>query len=305
MPAKTRRQDEGGERNVRLTDIGHQLKAFRMESGLKADEIAQRLGISRAALYRYEKGEVIKLDTVQRLAELLKVSPLSLLGIGVEYYQRQAAFFERLRQLEENADTILQVGGAPPFLRTDDDYHRTLVAVLRRTVEQAPDEPALPAIADATIQALEGRRRGFASRQPSMIVLLTVEEVDRLLTTGLGAGIALEGELAERARRVTIREIEAMVGLLKAPPMDFQIGIVRDADVNANFSIMRQRDRSMLAINPFPADGALLRRTGVAVVTGAAEAVTSHQRVAEALWRNAIKGEAAAALLGEVLDRHA
>ena len=97
---------------MRLTDIGHQLKAFRIESGLKADEIAQRLGISRAALYRYEKGEVIKLDTVQRLAELLKVSPLSLLGIGVEYYQRQAAFYERVRQMEENADTILQVGGS-------------------------------------------------------------------------------------------------------------------------------------------------------------------------------------------------
>ncbi len=62
-----------------------------MESGLRAEEIAARLGVSRAALYRYEKGEVIKLDTVKRLAELLKISPLSLLGIGVEYYTRPSA----------------------------------------------------------------------------------------------------------------------------------------------------------------------------------------------------------------------
>ena len=291
---------------MRLTDIGHQLKAFRIESGLKADEIAQRLGISRAALYRYEKGEVIKLDTVQRLAELLKVSPLSLLGIGVEYYQRQAAFYERIRQMEENADTILQVGGAPAYLRTSDAYHATLVALIRRSAAEMADEAAIVA-ADATISALEARRRGFATRQPSMIVLITVAEVERLLATGLGVDLDLSGDtaLAARARQVVVDEIAGMVALLRAPPMDFQIGILRGSAVNGSFSVMRQRDRSMLAINPFPADGALLRRTGVAVVTGAAEAVTSHQRVAEALWRGAMKGEAAADLLQETLDRAA
>ncbi len=291
---------------MRLTDIGHQLKAFRIESGLKADEIAQRLGISRAALYRYEKGEVIKLDTVQRLAELLKVSPLSLLGIGVEYYQRQAAFYERIRQMEENADTILQVGGAPAFLRTSDGYYQTLVALIRRSAAEPGETDAATVAADATIQALDGRRRGFAARQPSMIVLITIEEVERLLRTGLGVDLDLDSDpqLAARAREVVVDEIENMVALLRAPPMDFQIGILRGSAVNGSFSVMRQRDRSMLAINPFAADGALLRRTGVAVVTGAAEAVTSHQRVAEALWRGAMKGEAAAGMLQETLDRH-
>ena len=78
---------------MRFAEIGQQLRAYRLESGLRAEEIAARLGVSRAALYRYEKGEVIKLDTVKRLAELLKVSPLSLLGIGVEYYSRAAGYF--------------------------------------------------------------------------------------------------------------------------------------------------------------------------------------------------------------------
>ena len=85
---------------MRFTEIGQQLRAYRLESGLRAEEIAARLGVSRAALYRYEKGEVIKLDTIQRLAELLKISPLSLLGIGVEYYSRPIGFFERSRQIE-------------------------------------------------------------------------------------------------------------------------------------------------------------------------------------------------------------
>ena len=46
---------------MRFTEIGQQLRAYRLESGLRAEEIAARLGVSRAALYRYEKGEVIKL----------------------------------------------------------------------------------------------------------------------------------------------------------------------------------------------------------------------------------------------------
>jgi transcriptional regulator with XRE-family HTH domain len=106
---------------MRFTEIGQQLRAYRLESGLRAEEIAARLGVSRAALYRYEKGEVIKLDTVNRLAELLKISALSLLGIGVEYYNRPIGFFERLRQVEETADQILQVGLPLTYLTSSDD----------------------------------------------------------------------------------------------------------------------------------------------------------------------------------------
>ena len=93
---------------MRFTEIGQQLRAYRLESGLRAEEIAARLGVSRAALYRYEKGEVIKLDTIKRLAELLKISPLSLLGIGVEYYNRPVGYLERIRQVEVKGLAKLQ-----------------------------------------------------------------------------------------------------------------------------------------------------------------------------------------------------
>src|SRR5579871_2432281 len=115
---------------MRFTEIGQQLRAYRMESGLRAEEIAARLGVSRAALYRYEKGEVIKLDTIKRMAELLQISPLSLLGMGVEYYNRPAGFFERLRQAEEIAEQILQVGGPLCYLTTSEDYDAALAAAL-------------------------------------------------------------------------------------------------------------------------------------------------------------------------------
>src|SRR6266702_3231872 len=47
---------------IRFDDIGNRLKAFRLGSGLSADEIAARLGISRTALYRFEKGELAKIE---------------------------------------------------------------------------------------------------------------------------------------------------------------------------------------------------------------------------------------------------
>ena len=48
----------------RYDEIGDRLKAYRLGSGLSADEIAGRLGISRTALYRFEKGELAKIETI-------------------------------------------------------------------------------------------------------------------------------------------------------------------------------------------------------------------------------------------------
>ena len=134
---------------MRFTEIGQQLRAYRLESGLRAEEIAARLGVSRAALYRYEKGEVIKLDTIKRLAELLKISPLSLLGIGVEYYNRPIGYFERIRQVEETADQILQLFGPICYLTTSDAYDNALAEAFDEAADQAVDR--------ARGDALDGR----------------------------------------------------------------------------------------------------------------------------------------------------
>src|SRR3978361_2426084 len=129
--------------SMRFTEIGQQLRAYRLESGLRAEEIAARLGVSRAALYRYEKGEVIKLDTIKRLAELLKISPLSLLGIGVEYYNRPIGYFERLRQQEEGVDQILQVSWPTCYIPSSDAYDKAILVLHDELVEDSGDARAL------------------------------------------------------------------------------------------------------------------------------------------------------------------
>ena len=275
---------------MRLTDIGHQLKAFRLESGLKADEIAHRLGISRAALYRYEKGEVIKLDTVQRLAELLQVSPLSLLGIGVEYYQRPTAYLERIRQIEESADTILIVGGGASFLASTKAFETLIVARLRQMVPTArPGDGINRAVLEATIESLEARRATFLRRQPTLVALFSTADIARL--------VDLVGPGDDEGRDLLTLEIERLIALMETPPLGFQLGLLRASEgAPASFRLMRQRDRTLLAINPFRATGGPAQ-SGVAIVTGAGEAVAPHQRVAETLWQSALRGSEAAGLI--------
>ena len=80
----------------RYEEIGQRLKAFRMGSGLGADEIARKIGISRTALYRFERGELAKIDTLAKFAELLGVSTATLLGVGIEYIPSAVSYFERI-----------------------------------------------------------------------------------------------------------------------------------------------------------------------------------------------------------------
>src|SRR4051812_32572392 len=176
---------------MRFADIGQQLRAYRLESGLRAEEIAARLGVSRAALYRYEKGEVIKLDTIRRLAELLKISPLSLLGIGVEYFSRPIAFQERLRQVEEQADQILLVGGALCYQVSTDVFEGALAEAWTEAADASADRMPARAMADQALGVLAARKKVHQQRKPNIIGILSEAALRQFLQEGVTAGISL------------------------------------------------------------------------------------------------------------------
>ncbi len=291
---------------MRFTEIGQQLRAYRLESGLRAEEIASRLGVSRAALYRYEKGEVIKLDTINRLAELLKISPLSLLGIGVEYYSRPIGYFERIRQIEEAAEQILQVNDPVSYLTTTSAYDEGLSEAFAAAA-------ALPGIDAATLSrsneqvlgVLGERKRAYQQRKPNIIAMLSVARLRNFLGAGLAGGIAMDPAMRRRARVLAAAELSRVAELMEAEPMGLQFGLLADTEPTGAFKILRTRDRAWLAINPFRPDTPPATATGVAMITGAEEAISAHQRVAEALWRSSLKGAAAAARLRELLAEFA
>jgi transcriptional regulator with XRE-family HTH domain len=288
---------------MRFTEIGQQLRAYRMESGLRAEEIAARLGVSRAALYRYEKGEVIKLDTIQRLAELLKISPLSLLGIGVEYYSRPIGYFERIRQIEETADQILQLHGPLCYLTTSEGFDAVLADAFAEPQEASGlDRAAQRALSDQVLGVLTARKRMYAARRPGIIAMFSMATIQRFLETGIAGAMVLPARLREACRDVAVREIENVAAMMEAEPMGLQFGLLSSAEPNGWFKLLRARDRASLAVNPFRADTHPNVQNGVAMITGADEAISAHQRVAEASWRMAIKGATAAAQVRQLLQ---
>src|ERR1700680_4916752 len=124
---------------IRFDDIGHRLKAFRLGSGLSADEIAGRLGLSRTALHPFEEGELAKIETLEKLAELLGVSVPTLLGVGVEYIASAVAYFERMRQIEESCEHIIVLAGPISYLLASDGFDRALGEILRESIPDAVD----------------------------------------------------------------------------------------------------------------------------------------------------------------------
>lgn len=283
--------------SMRFSEIGQQLRAFRLESGMRAEEIAARLGVSRAALYRYEKGEVIKLDTVKRMAELLNLSPLTLLGVGIEYYSRPIAYFERLRQVEEDADQVLEVLGPLHYLTTSDSYDSALMTAL----DESPKSPEVREQVEQVLATLVARKRMYALRRPNVIAMVPLSSVRRLLRAGVAAGTSLPDSARLRLRQVAQAEVRRMADLMEAEPMGLQFGVLVGAEPSSLFVVMRARDKVSLAINPFQPDVLTNGQTGVAMITTADDAVTAHQRVAEASWRQALKGAIGAAKLRELL----
>ncbi len=291
---------------MRFTEIGQQLRAYRLESGLRAEEIAARLGVSRAALYRYEKGEVIKLDTIKRLAELLKISPLSLLGIGVEYYNRPVGYFERIRQTEETADQILQVFGPVCYLTTSDAFDAVLADAYDEMLSHTSGDRAMLRTMVEQVQGImAARKRMYQMRRPGIIAIISAASIQRLLDIGIAASVPVSESLRRRCRQVAAIEVENIAAMMETEPMGLQFGIMTATEPTGAFKVLRSRDRATLAINPFRADGLPGTQTGVAMITGADEAIATHQRVAETMWRESAKGMSGAGHIRRMLPAKA
>jgi transcriptional regulator with XRE-family HTH domain len=64
------------------TAIGRNIALYRKIRGVKATEVAEKLGLKEAAYTRYERGEAaITINMVQQVAEMLKIDPLNLLTV--------------------------------------------------------------------------------------------------------------------------------------------------------------------------------------------------------------------------------
>ncbi len=289
---------------IRFDDIGNRLKAFRLGSGLSAEEIAQKLGISRTALYRFEKGEVAKIETLEKLAELLAVSVPTLLGVGVEYIASAVSYFERMRQIEETAEHVIVLAGPISYVLASDAFDRSLGEVLRESI---PDGLAGRERAQAQIDELLGvlrqRKELYRARRPAVVNLIAAAEMERFLRNGLVGRHDLSAKLRAERRALARAEAEHFIALMENEPIGVQIGIVQDTLPHTSFQIFRQPDRQILALSPFRLGEEPNIRVGMAMITSAPEALALHEKMARDLWASALKGPAAVAFMRAMMEK--
>ena len=271
---------------------------------MSPEQVAELLEISRAALYNYERGEgPVKLETLERIAELLDTSLPSILGVGTEYFSSAIAYFERLRQIEAASERVLVYYEPVTFLLTSDEYPKLLRDMLMEGLpEQLPNRKKAQAEIESLISILSERRTTIARGGPSFAGIIGATQVRRLLRTGLIGTYDLPKAERERRRLAARREVERIAVIMENEPVGIQIGIVDDTLPNQTFEICRSRNGTVLvAVSPFRLGELPNVRLGVASVTAAQEAVDLYQKLAEQMWNRAAKGAGGAALLRKCL----
>lgn len=281
--------------SVQYEEIGNRLRAFRLGSGLSADEVAKRLGISRTAVYRFEKGEVVKIETLTSLAALLDVSLATLLGAESEYISSAVTYFERVRQLEAEASQIIVLASPISFLLASDDFHHLLETLLRESVPDGTrNQGKVMADIDRIIEILRERKANYRVRRPAVVNLLSAHDVVRLLRSGFVGQPFVPPEDLDARRTRARKEVLHFINQIESEPIGVQIGLVIGTLPHTSFQIFRNGDRKTLSISPFRLGEQPNIRLGVAMVTNTDEAISLHERVVDQMWSEALKGRDAA-----------
>lgn len=65
---------------------GDRLRKLRQDKNLTLEELGEKLGVSHATIYKYEKGEIanMKQSTIKKLAEIFGVSPVYIMGLDID-----------------------------------------------------------------------------------------------------------------------------------------------------------------------------------------------------------------------------
>jgi transcriptional regulator with XRE-family HTH domain len=290
--------------SVQFAEIGKRLKAYRLGKNMTAGEIAKKVGVSRAAVYRLEKGDLVKIETLEKLSELLEVSLPSLLGVGVEYYSNAIAFFERMRQLEEEVVCVLGNFSPISYLLLSDEYHHHLRTMLLEAIpDNHPNRAKLIAYSEKVLDILQERRTTASRRRTPIVSLMSAQDIERFVRTGLVGRFDLRASAVRERRKAARKEVTRLAGLLASQPIGIQVGVVEDMAPSQTFQVFETNDGATVTLSPYRLGDHPNITAGIALVTSAPEAVRLFKSNIIAQWENAHKGESGARILRTILDR--
>jgi transcriptional regulator with XRE-family HTH domain len=279
--------------------IGQRLRAYRIAASLKAEDVADSLKISRAAVYRLEKGEIVKIETLERLASLLCTSFASLLGIDTEYYSSGEGFFERMRQLEEQSTHIYSHFDPFSFLLTSPDYLTHLAMMLNESNESIESQKY-----SVILAILKDRKKQFYQSVPKVINLISLRNIERFLHIGLVGNLTISpGKKSERML-LARNEIYHLIDLIEQQSFASTIAITQEAIPSITFQIFYQNDNPIsLAMSPFRLGELPNVTTGIASITSSQDAIKRYRHLFDKLWQNSAKDHHAIDLLKATLDK--
>ena len=288
---------------TRSVEVGRRLRAWRLAAGLSAEALGEKLNMSRATVYRLEATGVARLDTLARVAALLDMPVETLLGVGVEYVPSAIAYFERLRQVEEQSDQMFVAFGPLVYLLTSDAYDRALREALQAQARSRPNGKRLLGQIDQLLEILAGRKARYRARQPAITNLLSLPELVRFARFGL-ATEEDDDQFRARQRAMAKAELDSIAAMLEAPPIGVQIGVLFDEMPSTSFSVMRGAAATCVVVSPFRLGCGLNIWRGIATVSHDSPAIELHSHLARDLWREAVGGHRAAEFIRTRLLPH-
>ncbi|WP_443660550.1 helix-turn-helix domain-containing protein [Clostridium algidicarnis] len=118
-------------------DMNEKIKAKREELGLTLQEIGEYLGVSKATVQRYESGEIknLKLGSIEKLAEILKISPSYLMG------------WEESKDFNEINGDVCTV-----------EFYKILQSIMKERELTIPEISRMTGLPDSTIRSIISRK---------------------------------------------------------------------------------------------------------------------------------------------------
>lgn len=92
-----------------MSDIGNLIYNRRKELGLTLEEVGNAVGVSKSTVKKWENGFIsnMRRDKIEKLAKILEISPVRLLGIKTKtYFQPNDPKFVKLIYLYDSLNEI-------------------------------------------------------------------------------------------------------------------------------------------------------------------------------------------------------